>query len=64
VRATVPRVKRYRDADVLLRWTAAGFLQAQKLFRKIQGIKGLWVLKAALGRTVNADGVDRQVLAA
>ena len=28
-----------------LRWPAAGFLEAQKSFRKIQGIRDLWILK-------------------
>ena len=50
VRRTGRRVTRYRDADMALRWTAAGFIEAQKSFRKIQGIKDLWILKAALGR--------------
>ena len=30
VRRTSRRVTRYRDADMVLRWTAAGFLEAQK----------------------------------
>ena len=42
-------VTRYRDADMALRWTPAGFIEAQKPFRKIQSIKDLWILKAALG---------------
>ena len=50
VRRTIRRVTRYRDAEMALRWTAAGFIEAQKSFRKIQGIKDLWILKAALGR--------------
>ncbi len=50
VRRTSRRVTRYQDAGMALRWTAAGFLEAQKSFRKIQGIKDLWILKAALGR--------------
>jgi hypothetical protein len=35
VRSTSRRITRYRDADMVLRWTAAGFLEAQKSFRKI-----------------------------
>lgn len=50
VRATSRRVTNYQDRDTVLRWTAAGFLQAEKSFRKIQGLKDLWMLKAALGR--------------
>ena len=47
-----------------LRWTAAGFLEAQKSFRKIQGIKDLWILKAALGRPDKQVRVDSAKLAA
>ena len=31
-----------------LRWSATGFLEAEKSFRRIQGIKDLWILKAEL----------------
>ena len=64
VRRTSRRVTRYRDADMALRWTAAGFLEAQKSFRKIQGIKDLWILKAALHRPDQQDHVDHQPKAA
>jgi hypothetical protein len=42
-------VTRDRDADVALRWTPAGFIEAQESLRKIQGIKDRWILKAASG---------------
>ena len=58
VRRTSRRVTRYRDADMALRWTATGFIEAQKSFRKIQGIKDLWILKAALGRLDTRPHVD------
>jgi transposase-like protein len=58
VRRTSRRVTRYQDAAMALRWTAAGFLEAQKSFRKIQGIKELWILKAALGRLDKQAHVD------
>jgi putative transposase len=54
VRNTTRRVKRWRDQDMALRWTAAGFLEAEKSFRKVLGFKELWILRAALGR----DRVD------
>ncbi|MCW5222956.1 IS256 family transposase [Verminephrobacter aporrectodeae] len=54
VRRTSRRVTRYRDADMALRWTAAGFIEAQKSFRKIQGVRDLWILETALGRR-NSD---------
>jgi putative transposase len=58
VRRTSRRVTRYRDANMALRWSAAGFLEAQKSFRKIQGIRDLWILKAALGRAAKQAHVD------
>lgn len=64
VRRTSRRVTRYRDANMALRWTAAGFLEAQKSFRKIQGVKDLWILKAALGRPTKQAHVDEPVKAA
>ena len=64
VRRTSRRVTRYQDADMALRWTAAGFLEAQKSFRKIQGIKDLWILRAALHRPVEQEHVDQPLQAA
>jgi transposase-like protein len=64
VRRTSRRVTRYRDANMVLRWTAAGFLEAQKSFRKIQGVKDLWILKAALGRGIEQAHVDEPLKAA
>ena len=58
VRTVSARVKRYRDAEMVLRWTAAGFLEAQKSFRKIQGVKDLWILRTALGRAPHAKRTD------
>jgi putative transposase len=51
VRRVTHRVSRYRDAEMALRWTATGFLEAEKSFRRIQGHRQLWVLAAALGRS-------------
>jgi len=48
VRRVTHRVSRYRDAEMALRWTATGFREAEKLFRKIQGHGQLWALAAAL----------------
>ena len=44
------RVKRWRDTGQILRWTAAGLLDAEKRFRRIQGYRQLPLLKAALER--------------
>ncbi len=56
VRRVSRRVCRYRNADMALRWTATGFLEAEKSFRRIQGSKDLWILAGVLGR--NATGID------
>jgi transposase-like protein len=55
VRTTTNRVKRWRDQDMALRWVAAGFLEAEKSFRRIDGVKDLWVLAVALGRQVPTE---------
>lgn len=52
VRRVAHRVCRYRDAEMALRWTASGFLEAEKNFRRLQGHRELWVLATALGRHV------------
>ena len=64
VRRTSRRVTRYRDANMALRWSAAGFLEAEKSFRKIQGIKDLWILKAELKRPDKQVQVDQPKKAA
>ena len=62
VRRVTHRVSRYRDAEMALRWTATGFLEAEKSFRKIQGHRQLWVLATALGRSI--EEVDVKTRAA
>jgi putative transposase len=64
VRRTSRRVTRYRDAEMALRWTAAGFIEAEKSFRKIQGFEDLWILKTALKRPAKQTHVDEQKKAA
>jgi putative transposase len=48
VRATLRRVKRFRDCDMALRWAGAGFMQAQNKFRKLRGHNDMGKLKMAL----------------
>jgi putative transposase len=55
VRTTTNRVKRWRDQEMALRWCAAGFLEAEKSFRRIDGVKDLWVLEVALGRKLKTS---------
>lgn len=48
IRSTTRNVKRYRSGEMALRWTAAGLLEAERQFRRLNGYKDLHVLKAAL----------------
>jgi putative transposase len=48
VRRVCRNVKRWRNAAMALRWTAAGMLEAAKGFRRLKAHKQLPVLKAAL----------------
>jgi putative transposase len=48
VREIARRVKRWQGGTMILRWTAAGVLEAERSFRKIAGYRGLPKLAAAL----------------
>lgn len=43
-------VKRWRSGEMALRWVAAGMLQAERQFRKVNGHRDLHILKRALER--------------
>jgi transposase-like protein len=64
VRRVTSRVSRWRDADMVMRWMASAYLEAEKCFRRIQGYRDLWVLSAALGRSKHAPKVDLDIKAA
>ncbi len=49
-RTTQRNVKRWRDAAMARRWTAAGMLVAEGKFRRIKGYKDMPLLLAALAR--------------
>ena len=48
VRMVQHNVKRWRNAEMALRWTAAGLLEAQKTFRRLKAYRQLPILRAAL----------------
>ena len=48
VRRVCRNVKRWRNAEMALRWSAAGMMEAAKGFRRLKAYKQLPVLKAAL----------------
>jgi len=58
IRQVCRNVKRWRDARMALRWTAAGMLQAGKGFRRLKAFKQLPVLKAALEKHRNPQPGD------
>jgi putative transposase len=72
-RATNRNATRWRDGQMVLRWTATGMLNAQRSFRRIKGYKQMPQLVAALHRhahprqraTMSRDvPIDRQVAGA
>jgi putative transposase len=48
VREIGRRVKRWQSGTMVLRWTAAGVLEAQHGFRKLVGYRAMPILVAAL----------------
>ncbi|MGZ6565215.1 MAG: IS256 family transposase [Solirubrobacteraceae bacterium] len=53
VRTTQRNVKRWRDGDMRLRWTAAGMAEAQRSFRRVKGHRDLPKLINAIQRELN-----------
>ena len=58
VRRVTGRICRWRDHQMVLRWMASAYLEAEKCFRRIQGYRDLWVLSAALARQRSTIKVD------
>jgi putative transposase len=54
-RTTARNVKRYRDGEMALRWTAAGMSEAQKGFRRVKGYRDIPVMLAALARETGVE---------
>jgi|SRR5271166_926878 len=54
-RTTNRNVTRWRDGHMVLRWTAAGMLNAERSFRRIKGYKQMPQLTAALKRHAHPD---------
>jgi transposase-like protein len=55
VRLRTNRVSRWQGGKMVLRWVAAAFLATEKNFRRIQGFRDLWMLKAKLENEVALD---------
>ncbi|MBV9003386.1 MAG: IS256 family transposase, partial [Solirubrobacterales bacterium] len=56
VRAIQRNVKNWSSGEMCLRWTAAGMLEAEARFRKVEGYRGL----AQLAVHVEADLIKRR----
>jgi hypothetical protein len=67
VRRTARNVKRWRDGEMALRWTAAEMLEAERQFRRVIGYRDLAQLANAVERDVHPsappDPAPRQVTA-
>jgi len=59
IRQRTGRVTRWRDARMVLRWTASSLLSMEKRMRRIMGYQQLWILEAKL-----QEADDQQELAA
>jgi transposase-like protein len=57
-RTTNRNVTRWRDGQMVLRWTAAGMLNAERSFRRIKGYKQMPQLVAALHRHAHPDTIN------
>lgn len=67
IRQACHNVKRWRDAKMALRWTAAGMLEAAGGFRRLKAYRQLPALKVALERhcsSADAAHVDPVAAAA
>jgi hypothetical protein len=58
-RTTNRNVTHWRDGQMVLRWTAAGLLNAQRSFRRVKGYKQMPQLVTALYRHAHPDTVHR-----
>ena len=58
VRRVQRNVKRWRNAEMALRWTAAGLLEAQKTFRRLKAYRQLPILDAALREALRKAGAN------
>ena len=57
VRQKTGRVKRWRDGQMALRWTASALLSIEKRLRRIMGYQQIWMLEAALKDLDEKEGV-------
>src|SRR6202162_1630769 len=62
VRESGPRLRRWQSGPMVLRWTAAGVLEAERGFRKLAGYRAMPILVAALrAHDVQFNRTERRV---
>ncbi len=64
IRDKTGRVTRWRDGQMVLRWTAAALLTLEKRMRRIMGHQQLWMLEAKLQEQDEQQGIAKKVKSA
>jgi putative transposase len=64
LRQKTGRVTRWRDGQMVLRWTASALVTLEKRMRRIMGHQQLWILEAKLQNQNEEQGVARKVKSA
>jgi len=54
------RVTHWQDGSMALRWAAAGLVATEKKFRKLQGYKLLWMLRAYLDEAIGENVAEER----
>ena len=60
-RTVAENVKRWRDGKMVLRWTAAGLLEAEKQFRRVNGYREMAILRRALDQHYQGLASTRKI---
>ena len=64
LREKTGRVTRWRDGQMVLRWTASALVCLEKRMRRIMGHQQLWILEAKLQNQNQEQGVAKKVKSA
>lgn len=64
IRQKTGRVTRWRDGQMVLRWTASALVTLEKRMRRIMGHQQLWILEAKLQEENQEQGVARKLKSA
>jgi transposase-like protein len=59
-RALSRNVTHWQDGEMILRWAAVCYLEAEKGWRKVHGHHDIWILRQALGWSTQDKGISAQ----